>query len=430
MNVDRPLRIAMLSEHASPAAKLGSEDGGGQNVYVDQVSRCLGLLGHHVDVFTRREDPATPMVLEWAPGVRVIHLDAGPARVMPKDEIWPYMDAFGQSLRRFMARTGTRYDVLHGNFWMSGAVAADLSDALRIPMVQIFHAMGLTKKRHQGTADTSAPERIVVERSVVRRASRTIAQCPAERDELVFDYDADPGRIALIPSGVDTALFTPVARDEARRKIGLEGDGPVVVYVGRMLPRKDARNIVRAVAELAHRGGRASTARLLLVGGEEPGPTLDNPTETGELQRLAHELGVLDRLHFVGQQQPSVLRYYYGAGDVVATTPWYEPFGLTPLEAMACGRPIVGSAVGGLTYTIDDSVSGYLVPPRDPVALADKLGLLFEDPALAARLGAQARARVENLFSWPVVGQRTAALYRQTLSPLNRVAAMAGRVEG
>ncbi len=430
MNVDRPLRIAMLSEHASPAAKLGSEDCGGQNVYVDQVSRCLGLLGHQVDVFTRREDPTTPMVLEWAPGVRVVHLEAGPARVLPKDEIWPYMDAFGEALRRFMARTGSRYDVLHGNFWMSGAVGADLSDALHIPMVQIFHAMGMTKKRHQGAADTSAPERIVVERSVVRRADRTIAQCPAERDELVFDYDADPSRIALIPSGVDTTLFTPVARDEARRQIGIEGDGPMVVYVGRMLPRKDARNIVRAVADLAHRDGPASTVRLLLVGGEAPGPHLDNPTETGELQRLAHALGVLDRVHFVGQQQPAVLRCYYGAGDVVATTPWYEPFGLTPLEAMACGRPVVGSAVGGLTYTIDEGVSGFLVPPRDPSALADKLALLLENPALRARLGAQARARVETLFSWPVVGQRTAALYRKALTPASRTAATAGRVEG
>jgi len=430
MNDGRPLHIALLSEHASPAASLGGEDRGGQNVYVDQVSRALGLLGHEVDVYTRREDPTTPTVIEWAPGVRVVHLEAGPARVLPKDEIWPYMDAFGAALRRFMDRTGAHYDVLHGNFWMSGAVAADLSSSLHIPLVQIFHAMGLTKKRHQGTADTSAPERIVVERSVVRRAERTIAQCPAERDELVFDYDADPARIALIPSGVDTGLFRPVARDEARDRIGIKGDGPVVVYVGRMLPRKDVRNIVRALAELVRRGGPAGAARLLLVGGEAPGPHLEDPSETGVLQRLAHELGVLDRVHFVGQQQQAVLRYYYAAGDVVATTPWYEPFGLTPLEAMACGRPVVGSAVGGLTYTIDDGVSGLLVPPRDPVALADKLSLLLADPVLAARLGAQARVRVETLFSWPVVGERTAALYRQVLSSTAKIATTAGRVEG
>jgi glycosyltransferase involved in cell wall biosynthesis len=204
----------------------------------------------------------------------------------------------------------------------------------------------------------------------------------------------------------------------------------IVVYVGRMLPRKDVRNVVRAVALLARRwnmeGGRreaeegcfrlpSSAFRLLLVGGETREPDPATTPEIGELQRLAAELGIADRVHFAGKQQQDVLRYFYSAGDVAVTTPWYEPFGLTPLEAMACGRPVIGSAVGGITYTIADGETGFLVPPRDPEALAACLQRLLAQPELRARMGRAARARVERDFTWPTVATRTAALYQTLL---------------
>ncbi len=416
MTTVQPLRVAMLSEHASPAARLGGADAGGQNVYVDEVSRNLGALGYSVDVFTRREDAQSPRVVEWAPGVRIINVAAGPPAVLPKDAVWPYMPQFERSILDFMHGEGPGYDLLHGNFWMSGHVAVRLGRRLGVPVAQIFHAMGLTKRRYQGEADTSAPERVEVERAVVREADRLIAQCPSERDELVDDYGADPSRVSLIPSGVDGERYRPAARDEARARIGLDGDGPVVVYVGRMLPRKDVRNVVRAMALLASGDDEASHARLLLVGGDalDPGPGTDG--ETGELRRLASELGIGDRMLFVGQRQPDVLRYYYCAGDVAVSTPWYEPFGLTPLEAMACGRPIVGSAVGGLTYTIADGQTGFLVPPRDPRALAARLRELLTDRTMRDAFGQAARTRVERYFTWPVVAERIAALYQDLVS--------------
>lgn len=410
----RSLRVAFLSEHASPVALLGSTDAGGQNVYIDQLSRHLAMRGHSVDVFTRRDNRELPEVIEWAEGVRVINLRAGPTRFLPKDDLWPLMPEFRDAMLRFMLRDGARYDLLHGNFWMSGWVATDLRHRLAIPAVQIFHATGKTKQREQGAADTSPTDRIAAELQIVRHVDRLIAQCPAERAELIEEYAADPSIIHLIPSAVNTERFRPVERNAARQRLGLHADDLLITYVGRVIPRKDIRNVVRALALLARRTDLP--IKLLVVGGESPEPDPAVTPEIGVLQRLADELGVSDRIVFTGRRQPEVLRDYYGAGDVAVTTPWYEPFGLTPLEAMACGRPVVGSAVGGISFTIKDGATGYLVPPRDPEALADRVERLLIDRVLREGMGHAARARVEREFTWAKVAQRTAALYRSVLS--------------
>ena len=417
------LRIAMFSEHASPLALLGGQDAGGQNVYVDEVSRGLARLGVAVDVFTRRDAPQLPPVVQMAPGVRVVHLRAGPERFIPKDDLWPLMPAFRDAALAFALANGG-YDALHGNFWMSGWVATELREPLVAPVIQIFHAMGKTKQRHQGAADTSPAQRIAIELGVIQAADALIAQCPCERDELVDDYGADPDKVAIIPSAVNTQRFAPVPRDLARRRIGLPQDGLVIAYVGRMLSRKDPRNIVRALALLRTRWPEVPPPTLLLVGGETSAPDPAATPEIGALMRLGDELGMRSQMRFVGKQQPDALRDYYSAADVVVTTPWYEPFGLTPLEAMACGRPVIGSAVGGITYTIQDGATGYLVPPRDPKALAERLAYLLQRPALRRRMGEAARQRVAREFIWPTVAERSAALYERVIAQRARQTAL------
>ena len=413
--MDRPTRIAFLSEHASPIALLGGADAGGQNVYVDEVSRNLARRGYAVDVFTRRDNPDAPEITQWAPGVRVINLLAGPAQPRPKDELWPYMSAFRDSFVRFMIRDEVQYHLIHGNFWMSGWVATELRRRLHIPAVQIFHATGKTKKRHQKKVDTSPGDRVKTEMAIVRDVDRLIAQCPCERDELVHDYHADPQKVVVIPSAVNTKIFHPISQTEAREHIGLPLHEKIVVYVGRMLPRKDIRNVVRALALLPNDDNSAPIT-LLVVGGETVEPNPVATPEIGELQRLAAELGVLDRVRFIGKRQANELRYYYSAGDVAVTTPWYEPFGLTPLEAMACGRPVIGSAVGGLTFTILNGETGFLVAPRNPESLAERLQFLLSSPDLATRMGKAACKRVEREFTWSIVAMRTAALYDSVLA--------------
>ena len=417
--MDRSTRIAFISEHASPVALLGGADAGGQNVYVDEVSRNLARRGYAVDVFTRRETPDTPEIIDWAPGVRVVHLLAGPTQPRPKDELWPFMPEFRDSFLRFMVRDEARYDLIHSNFWMSGWVATELRKRLNIPAVQIFHAMGKTKRRHQKKVDSSPGDRIKTEKDIIREVDRLIAQCPAERAELVNDYGADPKKVVIIPSAVNTRVFRPVLQAEARSRIGVEQQGKLIVYVGRMLPRKDIRNIVRALALLL-RGDESitdsSSITLMVVGGETVEPDAVATPEIGELQRLAADLNVAGHVRFIGKRQANELRYYYSAGDVVVTTPWYEPFGLTPLEAMACARPVIGSAVGGITYTIKEGETGLLVPPRDPEALANALQQLLGQPELCTQMGLAARKRVEREFTWSIVAMRTAALYETVLA--------------
>lgn len=406
-------RVAMLSEHASPVALLGSEDAGGQNVYVDQVSRNVASLGFEVDVFTRRDDSQFLEEIQWAPGVRVVNLQAGPPRFVKKDPMWKHMPDFRDSLLEYIRRKGCSYDLIHANFWMSGWVACQVKSRLDIPVVEIFHALGKIKRMHQGDADTSPEERVVVEYGVIEQVDRIIAQCPNEMQELVTLYDADPSKIQIIPSAVDIETFKPVPRELARAELGLSPDERIALYVGRMLPRKGIDNVVEAFALVAARV--SEPVRLVIVGGET---TDGDPMQTPEIRRLvdgATRLGIRHLVEFTGKRPQKHLKSYYSAADVSISTPWYEPFGLTPLEAMACGTPVIGSDVGGIKFTVADGESGFLVPARNPAALAERMQLLLTDRALGRRMGRAARSRVERLFTWQKVGERTAALYESLL---------------
>lgn len=402
----------MISEHANPAAALGGTDCGGQNVYVDQVSRGVARLGFDVDVYTRADDPAALDVLTLASGARVVPVRAGPLVPVAKDAIWPHITEFLDVAQR-LAQAHGPYDLIHANFWMSGWVGARLREQWGVPLVEIFHALGVVKRQHQGEADTSPRERIDVERAVVASSDRIIAQCPTEVDELVEWYGAERRVVTVVPSGVDTGRFYPVPRLEARALLGLSSEEPILVYVGRLVPRKGVDNVLRALGELKQRHG--PPCRLLVVGGETDGPDLSREPEMRRLMRLTTDLDLQNQITFVGRRPGDCLRLYYSAADLFVSTPWYEPYGLTPLEAMACGTPVVCSAVGGITFTVADGVTGFLVPPEDPVALADRLEQIVSDDDLRSRFARQARQRVEGNFTWPIVARRTAEVYRELL---------------
>jgi len=412
-----PLHIALISEHASPLVEAGSVDAGGQNVYVAHVARSLAAAGHAVEVFTRRDDRALPAVVDLRSGVRVRHVDAGPPGFVRKEELLPHMPAFALAMQQILTRSRP-FDVLHANFFMSGWVGLALSRSFEVPLVTTFHALGLVRREHQGESDGFPPERIDIERRLARESDRVIAECPQDEADLRRLYGAEPARIRSVPCGVDTEAFRPGDKAAARQRLGLPAHEFIVLQLGRMVPRKGVDNVIRAVAQLHP----AIPVRLVVVGGESDQPDERITPEIGRLRTLAQQLDASERVQFVGRRDRSRLRDWYVAADVFVTTPWYEPFGITPLEAMACGTPVIGAAVGGIAHTVVDGVTGFLVPPHDPAVLAARLALLHEQPFLGNAFGLAGLRRVRSRFTWDIVAAQLAGVY-QELAQQRRAAA-------
>jgi D-inositol-3-phosphate glycosyltransferase len=389
------MRIAMVSEHASPLAVLGDTDAGGQNVHVAALATALARRGADVLVHTRRDDPGLPVRVPLAPGVTVDHVDAGPPAPVPKDELLPYMGAFA----RHLAETWREFapDVVHAHFWMSGLAALDAAEPLGVPVVQTFHALGVVKRRHQGARDTSPPARIDIERHIVASVDRVLATCTDEVFELLR-MGADRGRVSVVPCGVDLERFGPEGPAEPRPAWRAR-----IVALGRLVERKGVDDVVRALPALPG-------AELVVAGGP-PREELARHPDATRLAELAARLGVSDRVDFRGGVAPAAVPALLRSADVVACVPWYEPFGIVPLEAMACARPVVAAAVGGMIDTVVHGVTGVHVPPRRPDLLAGALRDLLADPDRRARLGAAGARRARERYGWDRVAGATLDAY-------------------
>jgi glycosyltransferase involved in cell wall biosynthesis len=388
------MRVAMVSEHASPLAVLGGVDAGGQNVHVAGLSAAMVRQGAEVVVHTRRDGARLAPSVQVG-GVTVDHVDAGPPCQIPKDELLPHMDEFAARLHDAWAVQ--RPDLVHAHFWMSGRAALMAAEPLGIPVVQTFHALGVVKRRHQGDKDTSHPGRRAVERAIIRRADAIVATCTDEVAELMRE-GADVRRITVVPCGVDLDRFTPEGLREPRTP-GLRR----LVVVGRMVERKGIGNAVEALAQLPR-------TELVIAGGPPRG-ALDSDPEARRLTGLAQQLGVADRVDLRGSiardHVPPLLR----SADAVLCVPWYEPFGIVPLEAMACGIPVIASAVGGLLDSVVDSKTGLHVTPRDPDGIAAAARTLLADDARRARLGAAGARRARALYGWDRIASDTLDVY-------------------
>lgn len=402
-------RIALISEHASPFGILGGVDSGGQNVYVGQLAKHLAKRGYLVDIFTRRDRALLPEIANWSEGVRLIHVPAGDPIEIRKEDLLPYMQEFTAYMLRFCQHT--QYDLVHANFWMSGLVAAELKRVLQIPFVITFHALGRVRRFHQGGNDEFPDERFEIEDRLVQEADRIVAECPQDETDLIELYNADPRKIVIVPCGFDPSEFWCLDKALARVALGWNPDDRIVLQLGRMVPRKGVDTAIRGFAKFSEK----TPAQLIIVGGELNDSDPRIAKEVDRLNAIATELGVVDRVHFVGRKGREVLRYYYSAADVFITTPWYEPFGITPLEAMACGTPVIGSNVGGVKFSVADGETGFLVPPNQPDAIADRLSHLYAHPSLMEKLSRQAIRRANDLFTWQSVADSMANLYQSVL---------------
>ena len=408
------MNIAMLSYHTCPLAILGGKNTGGMNVYVRELTRFLGRQGVHVDVFTRSQDEHVPAVShDLGYFNRVVHIPAGPEFYLPKDEIWCYTDVFAEQINAFAARKNIMYDLIHAHYWMSGKAGTLLKHKWGVPMLQMFHTLGLMKQQIAQNAEEHEGEyRITGEKEVMASTDRIIAATEAEHDQLSSLYGVNPNKITIIPPGVDTHHFYPIPQDEAKEAIGIPVKDRMALFVGRIEPLKGLDTLVRAMAIVKK---TCTTFRcphyLAVIGGDPEEDPEEMSAEMVRIQSLSQELGLDDMIIFLGKRGQTTLPYYYAAAEVVVMPSRYESFGMVALEAMACGTPVIASRVGGLAHLIQDGETGYFIPPQDPHALAEKLRLVFIDSELRTRLGTQA-AKYAQGFRWESITAQMLEVYQ------------------
>ena len=419
--------IALISDHGDPAADIGKEEAGGQNVYVRQVGEGLAKLGWQVDMFTRKVKPDDATIVQHAPHCRTIRLSAGPQEFVPRDQLFNYMPEFVAAFQRFQAKEGTNYPLVHTNYWMSAWAGLQLKQHSNIQLVHTYHSLGAVKYQTVPLRPAIAETRMAIEREILEQAHCIVATSPQE-EEALRSLVSPQGYVEVIPAGTDLNTFHTIPKLEARVALGLAPDEAIVLYVGRFDPRKGIETLVRAFArlkaqledQLDHTSAspanrvKPSKLRLVIVGGSEP-DHLDG-AERQRIEAIVAELGIAASTQFAGRVGHDVLPLYYTAADVCVIPSHYEPFGLVAIEAMACGTPVVASAVGGLKFTIAPEETGLLVPPQDVEGFAHAIDRILSDELWARKLRRQAPLRVQQNFSWTGVAAQLSNLYRQLLA--------------
>lgn len=407
----------MLSYHTCPLATLGGKDTGGMNVYVRELTRQLGRMGVHVDVFTRSQDEHIPHVLhDLGYGNRVVHVPAGPEQPLSKREMAGYIPDYARGIREFAAGKGLQYNAVHSHYWMSGIAARELKAAWGTPVVHMFHTLGLMKNRVARKPDEVEGEyRERGEREVLATADRIIAATLAELAQLQWLYGADTAKIRVIPPGVDPGHFYPIPQDEAKAFIGLGAGQRVLLFVGRIEPLKGIDTLLEAMALMREQGVfDRQPVCLAIIGGEADFGQGEVPPEMSRLMELRAQHRLDDLVTFIGRRSQDSLPYYYSAAEAVVVPSYYESFGMVALEAMACGTPVVASQVGGLAFLVQDGETGFTVPVDEPAALAEKLTLLLEAAALRQRMGEQAAAFALG-YAWQKIAAQVVGVYEEVV---------------
>ncbi len=413
MQRDSKPTYALISVHGDPAAPIGEEGSGGQNVYVREVGIALAHLGCQIDMFTRRQHPDQAAIVHHAPGCRTIRLDAGPAEYIPRTELFQYLPAYVEAWLDFQKKEGRTYELLHTNYWLSAWVGMQLKEQLHIPQVHTYHSIGAVKFKTTGEWPEIAQTRLDVEKKLLEQADCVVSTSPNEEADL-RKFVSKKGTVRIIPCGTDTQRYGLVHQEQAREQLGLDPDMPMVAYVGRFDPRKGIDTLIQAWAKLGSLSESSASdqvpkGQVYIVGGSRPGSADDE--ETKRLKALVKKLGLEETVIFTGRVSDADLLLYYAAANVCVIPSHYEPFGLVALEAMASGTPVIASNVGGLKYTVRPCVTGLLVPPKDSDALAEALTQVFEQPDLWKRYGIAAQQHVQEVFSWSGVAGQLKQLY-------------------
>ena len=399
----------MISVHSCPLAPLGGKETGGMNVYIKELAKELGRRGVGVDIFTRLQKHDLPQVVPFGTNARVIHIKAGLSQPYDKNILWYFLPEFVYQVKEFIRRERVKYDLLHAHYWLSGWVAKGLQKSWEIPVIQRFHTLGHLKNLAMANSRIKEhPLRLRLEKALMNHVDQLEAASQQGKRDMIKFYEAVPEKVEVIPCGVNLSIFRPIPKDEARASLGLD-KAKIVLFIGRIDPIKGLDTLVTAISILR------STPRLklIIIGGSNNADREENK-ELQRIKTLVKKLDISPLVTFLPGQNQEVLTYYYSAADGLAIPSRYESFGMVALEAMACGTPIVASNVGGLSFTIPDSKSGFLVPPGNGERLAEKLNLLLSNKELTNRFGQNGMAWVKN-FQWSKVADQEILLYNKVI---------------
>jgi D-inositol-3-phosphate glycosyltransferase len=396
-----PYSIAMISVHSSPLGRLGTQDTGGMSVYIRELSRQMGLRGHRVDIYTRAGGGLAPGdVLRISENVRLVHLDMGSGAEAPKAALYPHLSRFFHALERFRDREGATYDFIHSHYWLSGQAGLWARQAWGAPHLTTFHTLAAVKKLVCGP-ESESDIRIDVERTLAAASDRIVVTSDRERDHLIRHYDADAGRVTVIPCGVDLDRFQPTDRTAARKRIGVGPEEKLLLYVGRLAPEKGLDRLIRAVAHLGH----ISKLRLVVVGGDG-----EHDPARRRMVDLSRSCGIGGRIVFRGRLEQSELPRFYSAADLLALPSSYESFGMVALEALACGTPVAATRVGAMEQLLRDPRSGRLARDLQPASLAAAIESVLRDRAAGPPNTASIRRTAAD-YDWSRVAADVLKIY-------------------
>lgn len=418
MFVNQTNRIALISVSGDPAAEIGQEEAGGQNVYVRQVGLALARAGWLVDMFTRRISADQATVVQHTPNCRTIRLTAGPTTFIGRDEVFGYLPEFVKQVQAFQQQEGFQYSLVHTNYWLSSWVGMELKKHQPVRQVHTYHSLGAVKYHTVSDLPAIASTRLAVEKACLETVDRVVATSPQEQEHM-RSLVSPQGAIEMVPCGTDIERLGSIKRPAARKQLGIPQEAKVVLYVGRFDRRKGIETLVRAIASSSWRDD--ANLQLIIAGGFRPGQS--DGIERDRIQGIVQDLGLEAVTTFPGRLSESDLPKYYAAANVCVVPSHYEPFGLVAIEAMACRTPVIASSVGGLQFTVLPEITGILAPPQDEVAFADGIDRILRNPAWGEELGHMGRQRVEIALSWDSVASRLGCLYNKLLSQTAPVSA-------
>jgi len=377
------MRILLISDHADPLAEIGSKEAGGQNIYVFYLAKFLCRLGILVDVYTRWDRKNKKEIVKFNNHLRVIRVKAGPKKYMPRDNFLSVVDEFADNVLKRIKKEKLDYDIVHTNYWFSGLIGLKVAKKIKKPLVHIYHSIGqvrfesLKNYKLQEINDEFFKQRIILEKEIAQKADEIIATSPVEKEIIKNLFGIREKKIKVITIGVDTKIFRPIKNERARKLVRIKNNESAILYVGRIEWRKGIGTLLYAFREVVK---DYSNAKLYIIGGGKSKSARKlEEAEYKRLKKISQELGIEKRIIFLGPKKQNELYKYYSAADACIVPSYYEPFGIVPLESMACGTPVVASCTGGLRYTVKDKITGCLFEPKNYEDLVDKINTVLEN---------------------------------------------------